>query len=55
MGCGLHIFSAYKSIVNADGSKMTVHDALQIIVQEIDEFFMDTQTDINNPKGFREV
>ena len=54
MGCGLSIFSTYKAIVNADGSKMTTHDALQIIVQEMDEYFMDTHTEEKNPEGFRE-
>ena len=54
MGCGLSIFSTYKAIINADGSKMTTHDALQIIVQEMDEYFMDAYTEENDPKGSRE-
>ena len=55
MGCGLNIFSAYKTILNADGSKMTTHDALQIILQETDEYFMDNHTEDNATEGFKEV
>ena len=55
MGCGLSIFSAYKQIINADGSRMSTQDALQIIVQEIDEYFLDTNTEEMNPEGSREV
>lgn len=54
MGCGLSIYTAYKQIINADGSRMSTQDALQIIVQEIDEYFMDAHTEDNSPEGFRE-
>ena len=54
MGCGMSIFSEYKAIINADGSKMSTRDALQIILQEIDEYFMDAHTEENNPEGFME-
>ena len=34
VGQGLGIFSQYQTVLNADGSAMCVHDALQIIYQE---------------------
>lgn len=54
MGCGLSLYTAYKQIINADGSRMSTQDALQIIVQEIDEYLMDAHTEDNSPEGFRE-
>ena len=54
MGCGMSIFSEYKAIINADGSKMSTCNALQIILQEIDEYFIDAHTEVNNPEGFME-
>jgi putative DNA methylase len=38
MGCGLSVYSRYKRIVNADGSEMDIHNILQIIRQETDEY-----------------
>ncbi|MBR6861288.1 MAG: DUF1156 domain-containing protein [Acidaminococcaceae bacterium] len=54
MGCGMSILSEYKEIINADGSRMSARDALQIIIQEIDEYFMDDHTGDISPEGFRE-
>ena len=34
VGQGLRIFSQYQTVLNADGSAMCVHDALQVIYQE---------------------
>ena len=34
IGQGLRIFSQYQTVLNADGSAMCVHDALQVIYQE---------------------
>lgn len=39
IGCGLQIYSRYHSVINADGTNMSTHDALQIILQEMDEYF----------------
>ena len=39
MGCGLRIYSNYKAIINADGTNMSTHDAMQLIMQEMDEYF----------------
>lgn len=40
MGAGLSMYSKYRKIINADGTEMSVHDALQIIVQETDEYLI---------------
>ena len=37
MGQGLAVFSKYKTVLNADGSVMCVHDALQVIYLECEE------------------
>ena len=38
LGKGLDVFSEYQSILNSDGSAMSVHDALQIIYQECEDY-----------------
>ena len=38
MGQGLEIYTRYQSILNADGSDMNVHDALQLIHQETEDY-----------------
>ena len=38
MGQGLAIFTRYGRILNADGSGMNVHDALQLIYQETEDY-----------------
>lgn len=38
IGGGLSVFTRYKKVLNADGSNMNMHDALQIIYQEVVEF-----------------
>ena len=38
MGHGLGVFSRYRRIINADGSNMNVHEALQSIWAEVDAF-----------------
>ena len=38
MGQGLSIFSMYESVLNADGSAMSVHDALQVICLECEDY-----------------
>ncbi|PWM79770.1 MAG: hypothetical protein DBY32_02640 [Phascolarctobacterium sp.] len=40
MGQGFSIFTQYQAVINADGSKMCVHDALQIIYLECIEYLM---------------
>ena len=38
MGQGIAVFSKYQRILNADGSNMNIHDALQLIFQEIEDY-----------------
>ena len=41
IGCGLSVFTRYKKVLNADGSDMCLHDALQIIYQEVNAVIAD--------------
>ena len=41
-GCGLSLFSSYKRVINADGSAMSVHDALKVIYSEVTEYISET-------------
>ena len=38
LGCGLSIFSNYKNVLNADGSNMSIRDALQLIYIEVNDY-----------------
>jgi putative DNA methylase len=38
LGLGMQIFTRFHQVMNADGSKMGVHDALNIIYQEVREY-----------------
>ena len=38
MGCGLAFFSKYKKVINADGTNMSIHDALQVIWTGVTEY-----------------
>ena len=38
LGQGLSVFSAYESVLNANGSAMSVHDALQVIYLECEDY-----------------
>ena len=38
VGACLSLFSKYQSVLNADGSRMNIHEALQIIRSEVDEY-----------------
>ena len=44
MGQGLAVFSQYQSVLNADGSLMCVHDALQVIYLECEEHITQKNT-----------
>ena len=39
MGFGLSIFMRYKKIINANGTSMSIHDALQLIYNEAADYF----------------
>ena len=45
MGGGLSIFTKYQKVLNADGSHMSMHDALQIIYQEVVEYIAKREAD----------
>ena len=47
MGCGLALFSRYARIMNADGSNMSVHDALQAIWTEVSQYQANESIDDN--------
>ena len=38
LGQGLSVFSAYESVLTANGSAMSVHDALQVIYRECEDY-----------------
>lgn len=38
LGQGLSVFAAFESVLNADGSAMSVHDALQVIYLECEDY-----------------
>ena len=41
LGMGLELFTRHTTVLNADGSKMNVHDALQIIAQEVNDYLFE--------------
>lgn len=45
IGAGLSIFTRYKRVLNASGSDMKAHDALEIIYQEVVDFLKERNTD----------
>lgn len=55
MGQGLRIFSQFKTVLNADGSVMCAHDALQIIYQDCrNEIAQRTETASNGDRATKE-
>ena len=48
LGVGLSIFTEYVHVLNADGSKMNIHDALQIIKLEVDDYLLNLSNTIGN-------
>lgn len=48
MGCGLSFFSRYKKVVNADGTNMNVHDALQVIWAGVNEHIKESEVEKDN-------
>ena len=44
MGCGISFFSQYKKVINADGSNMNVHDALQVIWTGVTEYIQELES-----------
>lgn len=48
IGPGIAIFSRYSKIVEADGSPMRVHTALQLINQNVDEFLSEQESQMDD-------
>lgn len=44
MGCGISFFSQYKKVINADGTNMNIHDALQVIWTEVMEYIQELES-----------
>ena len=45
LGLGISIFSRYEKVINADGTTMSLHDALMIIYQEVKDYIRMTTDD----------
>lgn len=52
IGPGIGVFSRYKSVVEADGSPMSVRAALQIINQELDAFYNEQEGELDAKSRF---
>ncbi|TVM14217.1 hypothetical protein DPQ33_17640 [Oceanidesulfovibrio indonesiensis] len=52
IGPGMAIFSRHSGVIEADGSKMSVHDALIQINKVIDEFFNEAEGDMDSDTRF---
>ena len=52
IGPGMAIFTRYAMVIEADGSRMTVRTALQIINQELDTFFAAQEGDLDADTRF---
>jgi putative DNA methylase len=52
IGPGMGVFSQYSAVLEADGTPMSVHDALVLINRELDEYFSDAGGDIDADTRF---
>lgn len=52
IGPGMGVFSKYSKVLEADGSRMSVRSALQIINNEIDVFFNEQDSDLDRDTRF---
>ena len=52
IGPGIGVFSRYKSVLEADGTPMSVRAALQIINQELDAFYNEQEGDLDRESRF---
>ena len=52
IGPGIGVFSRYSKVVNADGSPMTVREALQLINQVLDEALSEQESDFDAETRF---
>lgn len=52
IGPGIGVFSRYKSVLEADGTPMSVRAALQIINQELDAFYNEQEGELDRESRF---
>jgi len=52
IGPGMAVFSSYSKVVNADGSPMSVREALQLINQVLDESLVEQESDFDSETRF---
>ena len=52
IGPGLGVFSQYPAVLEADGSSMSVHDALVLINKAIDEYFTQAEGEMDEDTRF---
>lgn len=52
IGPGMGVFSKYSAVLEADGTPMSVHDALVLINRELDEYFSDAGGDVDADTRF---
>jgi putative DNA methylase len=52
IGPGMAVFSQYSAVLEADGTPMSVHDALVLINRELDEYFSDGSGDLDADTRF---
>jgi putative DNA methylase len=52
IGPGMAVFSRYSKVVNADGSSMSVREALQLINQVLDESLVEQESDFDAETRF---
>ena len=52
IGPGMAVFSQYSKVIEADGRRMSVRTALQIINQELDNFFASQEGDLDSDTRF---
>lgn len=52
IGPGMGIFSQYSAVLEADGTPMSIHDALVLINRELDEYFSDAGDDVDADTRF---
>lgn len=54
MGFGLSIFMRYKKIINANGTSMSIHDALQLVDSEVTDYFTENSRMDANDSNLKE-
>ncbi len=52
IGPGMGVYSKYQSVLNADGSELSVRDALVLINKAVDSFFGESDSDWDNDTKF---